>query len=276
MMGKALTCGLGWRHPHHQELLERQPALAFLEVHSENFFAEGGAAPALLEAARRDYPISLHGVGLGLGSALGLDAWHLQQLRQLVERVEPVRVSDHACFSRVAAPNGFLHAQDLLPIAFDDDSLQRLSLHVQQVQECLRRPILVEHLSAYVRWEQDCISEPDFFNALTRQTGCQLLLDVNNLMVNARNRGAADPLAECKSWIDAIALGRVGEIHLAGHAVLDGLCIDDHGSAVSEEVLALYVHARARFGDVPALVEWDTNLPALDVLLAEAARVELA
>jgi uncharacterized protein (UPF0276 family) len=275
-MESALACGIGWRHPHYQELLQRQPALAFLEVHSENFFAEGGAAPALLDAARRDYAISLHGVGLGLGSAAGLDAAHLKRLRRLVDRVEPVRVSDHACFSRVSAAAGYLHAQDLLPIPFDDDSLQRLIRHVQQVQEGLRRPILVEHLSAYVRWEQDVLSEPEFFNALAHHTGCQILLDVNNLMVNALNRAEPDPVAACRAWIDAVGVSHVGEVHLAGHAELDGLYIDDHGSGVSDAVLSLYVHAKSRFGPVPALLEWDTDIPSLDVLLGQAARVEAA
>jgi len=269
-------CGIGWRHPHHEELLQRRPPLPFLEVHSENFFAAGGAAPALLQAARRDYELSLHGVGLGLGSAIGVDPWHLDQLAQLVERVEPVRVSDHACFARVMMPTGGLHAQDLLPLAFDDASLQRLVEHVQQVQQRLRRPLLVEHLSAYLGWAQDTLTEPEFFNALTARSGCQLLLDVNNLLVNARNRGLADAERSCREWIDALRPGSVGEVHLAGHAQRDdGLCIDDHGSPVSDAVWRLYDHARRRFGDeLPALIEWDTAIPSFDTLLAEAARAD--
>jgi uncharacterized protein (UPF0276 family) len=267
----AAVCGIGWRHPHHQELLARLPPLPFLEVHSENFFAEGGAAPALLLAARRHYPISLHGVGLGLGSAIGLDAWHLDQLARLVEIVEPLRVSDHACFARVAFGGGQLHAQDLLPIGFDTASLARLLAHVEQVQDRLRRPLLVEHLSAYLQWQDDELAEPEFFNELTRRSGCQLLLDVNNLLVNAKNRGDADPQAACRSWIDALRAGSVGEIHVAGHAELDGLCIDDHGSAVSAPVWELFRHAQQGLGPVPGLVEWDTAIPALDSLLAAAA-----
>lgn len=266
----SLSAGLGWRQPHYAELLERRPPLAFLEVHSENFFAEGGAALGLLEAARADYAISLHGVGLGLGSEEGLDPWHLDQLARLVERVEPVRVSDHACFSR----GGGLHAQDLLPLRFDEASLARLQSQVQQVQERLRRPLLVEHLSAYLRWQGDSLAEPEFFNALTAATGCQLLLDVNNLVVNARNAGASDPAALGRAWIDRLRPGSVGEIHIAGHAELGGLCIDDHGSAVSEAVWELLAHARQRLGRLPVLLERDTDIPPLPELLAELARAE--
>jgi uncharacterized protein (UPF0276 family) len=268
----AAVCGIGWRHPHHQELLARLPPLPFLEVHSENFFADGGAAPALLQAARAHYPISLHGVGLGLGSAIGLDPWHLEQLARLVERVEPLRVSDHACFACVGLGDDRLHAQDLLPIAFDDASLTRLLAHVNEVQDRLRRPLLVEHLSAYLRWQDDSLAEPAFFNELTRRSGCQLLLDVNNLLVNAKNRAAADPLAEVRAWIDALNPGSVGEIHVAGHAELEGLSIDDHGSAVSDAVWSLFHHAQRRLGPLPGLVEWDTAIPDLDTLLTEAAR----
>lgn len=265
-------CGIGWRHPHHEELLERRPALDFLEVHAENFFAAGGAAPALLERARADYALSLHGVGLGLGSRAGLDRWHLDQLARLVERVDPMLVSDHACFARVELPGRTQHAADLLPIPFDETSLQGLTASVTQVQERLKRRIAVENLSAYLGWQQDCIAEPEFFNRLTRQSGCGLLLDLNNLIVNARNAGADDPLRVCQDWVDAIAPESVMEIHLAGHTVVDGLAIDDHGSAVSEPVWRLYRHAIARLGPRPTLIEWDTEVPALEVLLAEAAR----
>lgn len=265
-------CGIGWRHPHHEELLARRPALDFIEVHAENYFAAGGAASALLQRARADYPLSLHGVGLGLGSLSGLDAWHLEQLAQLVERVDPLLVSDHACFARVEAAGRVQHAADLLPIPFDAASLERLCASVGQVQERLKRRIAVENLSAYLGWDSDTIAEPEFFNALTRRSGCGLLLDLNNLLVNARNAGDADPLRASQDWVDAIAPDSVMEIHLAGHTVVDGLAIDDHGSAVSEPVWQLYRHAIARLGPRPTLIEWDTEVPTLDVLLAEAAR----
>lgn len=264
-----MHCGIGWRHPHYREVLERRPVLPFLEVHSENFFGDGGAALATLLAAREHYPISLHGVGLGLGSAAGLDPWHLDRLAGLVARTEPVRVSDHACFARAEVPS--LHGLDLLPIPFDDASLLRLSQHVQQVQDRLGRPILVENLSAYLAWEQDSLAEPEFFNALTAQTGCQLLLDLNNLIVNAKNRADADPLASACAWVDALRPGSVGQLHLAGHADVRGMAIDDHGSPVRDEVWALHRHSLRKLGPVPALLEWDTEVPALEVLLAQAA-----
>lgn len=268
-------CGIGWRHPHHEELLQRLPPLPFIEVHSENHFGAGGAARALLLQACEQYPLSLHGVGLGLGSVAGVDPDHLDQLAALVEACEPVRVSDHACFARVPGLGGFQHAADLLPIAFDEASLQRLCQAVQQVQERLRRPLAVENLSAYLGWARPGLAEPEFFNELTRRSGCSLLLDLNNLMVNALNRGEPHPLQACQDWVDRIRPGSVAEIHLAGHSQpIDGLVIDDHGSAVSEPVWALYRHTCRRLGPVPCLIEWDTELPPLDTLLAQAQRAD--
>ncbi|MCV2355557.1 DUF692 domain-containing protein [Paucibacter sp. B2R-40] len=266
--------GIGWRQAHYDLLLQSAPPLGFLEVHSENFFADGGAPLAVLMAGRAQYPISLHGVGLALGSACGLDAWHLDRLAALVERVEPVRVSDHASFARVPGQGdlGGLHASDLLPIEFNRASLDVMVNHVQQVQERLRRQILVENLSAYVGWDGDNMDEPEFFNQLTQRSGCGLLLDVNNLVVNARNRGANkfEAALQARDWVDAIRSGSVGEVHLAGHAELPGIVIDDHGSRVSAEVWQVFAHAMRRFGPLPSLIEWDTDVPALEVLLSEA------
>ena len=269
--------GIGLRQPHYAPVLDDRPALAFVEVHSENFFADGGAALAVLRQAREHYPVSLHGVGLALGSAAGLDPWHLDRLERLVERIEPVRVSDHASFARAAlagtaAP---VHANDLLPIAFNEAALAIMVNNVEQVQERLCRPILVENLSAYVSFADepgDELAEPAFFAELCRRSGCAMLLDVNNLMVNALNRCEADPLAACKRFVDAVPLGSVGEIHLAGYDASGDIVIDDHGSRVRPDVWALYEHALRRFGAVPTLVEWDTNVPPLAVLLDEAQR----
>lgn len=262
--------GIGWRQPHYESLLAARPALGFIEVHSENFFADGGISLAVLDAGREAYPVSLHGVGLALGSAAGLDESHLAHLARLVQRVQPDWVSDHACFARVGSG---LHAADLLPIPFNDESLAVMVQHVDQVQQRLGRRLLVENLSAYVGWQGDTLAEPEFFNALTSRTGCGLLLDVNNLFVNARNDGLAPAAAarEAMRWVDAIRVGSVGEIHLAGHCERDdGWVIDDHGSRVRDEVWQVYAHARQRFGAVPTLIEWDTDVPELDVLLAEA------
>jgi uncharacterized protein len=313
----AAAVGLGWRHPHYAELLQTRPALDFLEVHSENFFGQGGAALAVLEQGRAHYPVSLHGVGLSLGSAMGLDAWHLDALAALVQRIDPVRVSDHAAFARGQWAGRTVHAADLLPLPFSAEALGVLCDNVQRVQDRLRRPLLVENLSAYVQWRmpahEQAWAEPEFLNTLAQRTGCQLLVDVNNIYVNARNacaashggpgdahEGAADaaqPLQLCRTWLQAIRPSAVGELHVAGHcevtydAVDDAapelaheashttgtvperrqhtIIIDDHGSRVCDAVWALYRHAQTLWGPVPTLVEWDTDVPALDVLLAE-------
>jgi len=270
--------GIGWRQPHYEAVLTGRPPLAFLEVHSENFFGDGGAPLAVLQQGREAYPISLHGVGLSLGSAIGLDDTHLVRLARLVRRIDPVRVSDHASFARApfgtASPTDAhgrtVHAGDLLPLAFTEASLRVMVRNVQRVQEAIGRPILVENLSAYLRWADDALAEPEFFNELARRSGCGMLLDVNNLVVNALNAGQA-PLASACAFIDAIDRHIVGEIHLAGFSEQRGLIVDDHGSRVRAEVWQVYAHAIRHLGAVPSLIEWDTDLPALDVLLDEAA-----
>ena len=291
--------GIGWRHAHFRELLTRLPALDFLEVHSENFFGAGGAALAMLEQGRAHYPVSLHGVGLSLGSATGLDPWHLDQLAQLVDRIDPVRVSDHASFARGRWSGQkelqTIHAADLLPIPFSTEALDTLCAHVQQVQDLLQRRFLVENVSSYLRWlpqpEETLWSETDFLNQLATRTGCALLVDVNNIYVNALNarlHGAeGDPVQQCLQWLDRIAPEHVAEIHLAGHCHVrpqrgdeagedawNEIIVDDHGSCVCPEVWQLYRHAIRRFGAVPTLIEWDTDIPELDVLLAEAAKAK--
>ncbi len=277
--------GIGMRQPHHVALLTPpQPApLGFVEVHSENFFGEGGAALAVLDRARERWPVSLHGVGLSLGSACGLDEDHLALLAALVRRVDPIRVSDHASFARAPSPlsparsAAVVHAADLLPLAFTPAALDILVANVQRVQERLQRPILVENLSAYLHWSDDEMSEPAFFNALVQRSGCGLLLDVNNLVVNALNDHAGDEAAallQACDWVSAVTVGTVGEIHVAGHDTSAGIVIDDHGSAVPDVVWQVYRHALQHLGPLPTLVEWDTRLPPLPVLLGEAAKAE--
>jgi uncharacterized protein (UPF0276 family) len=271
--------GIGMRQPHYAALLEAPPPLAFVEVHSENFFADGGAALGVLHEARDHWPVSLHGVGLALGSAAGLDPWHLDRLAALVQRIQPQRVSDHACFARAPRHSGgpTVHGNDLLPIAFTDAALAIMVANVQQVQDRLRRPLLVENLSAYLHWADDHIAEPEFFNQLTRRSGCGLLLDVNNLVVNALNQTPGDEqaavVAAC-GWIDRIDAAIVGEIHLAGYDASGEIVIDDHGSRVHPPVWQVFRHAVQRLGPRPTLIEWDTALPALQVLLDEAAAAE--
>lgn len=267
-----MLAGIGLRQPHYEAVIEGAPPLGFVEVHSENFFAEGGAALAVLHAARERYDVSLHGVGLALGSAAGVDPWHLDKLARLVERIDPVRVSDHASFARAPRVAGApaVHGNDLLPIAFSEASLDILCANVASVQDRLKRSILVENISAYLSFEDDRLPEPEFFAALARRTGCGLLLDVNNLMVNALNAGDADPVAACTAFIDALPDGIAGEIHLAGYCETPDIVIDDHGSRVRPDVWSVYRHALRRFGALPTLIEWDTDLPALPVLLGEA------
>ena len=278
--------GIGWRHPHYQALLERKPALDFLEVHSENFFGTGGAALAVLREGRAHYPVSLHGVGLALGSAVGLDDWHLDQLACLVEQIDPVRISDHACFARGHLDKNLgnitqnkqttlVHGADLLPIPFNKEALHVMVANVQRVQDRLKRPIAVENLSAYLTFAGSEMPEPDFLNQLAQRTGCQLLVDVNNIFVNALNDQlnglTRAPLQQCTAWLDAIHPTHVAEIHLAGHIDCGDIVIDDHGSRIKPPVWTLYEHAVRRFGAVPTLIEWDTDIPAMDVLLEEAS-----
>ena len=274
--------GVGLRHPHYRDFLEGAHALDFVEVHSENYFGDGGAALGLLEQARARCDVSLHGVGLSLGSAAGLDPWHLERLAALVERIEPVRVSDHASFARTAWPRHagsaaaqVVHLNDLLPVAFTEDALAIMCENVQQVQERLGRELVVENLSAYLDWADSTMSEAQFLAQLCRRTGCRLLLDLNNLVVNGLNAGrrgrTVDPVQAAMDHVDALPVGSVAEIHLAGHLVTPDLVIDHHGSRVDASVWAVYRHALQRFGTVPTLIEWDTDLPEFDVLLDEAA-----
>ena len=272
-------CGIGWRHPHRQALFDSAVEPGFIEVHSENHFAPGGAARATLLAAREHHEVSLHGVGLALGSATGIDPAHLRQLGDLVRAVQPVRVSDHASFARAAwsgaAP---VHAADLLPTPFTREALDVFCANVQQVQDHLRREIAVENLSSYLRWRCDEMDEPAFLCELVRRTGCTLLLDINNLVVNALNDQrwgmGGDPAAAARAWLDRLPAGIVAEFHLAGHTDAGDIVIDDHGSPVPPAVWSLYRHAVQRLGPVPALIEWDTDLPPFEVLMAQALEAD--
>lgn len=279
MRASTASAGIGLRQPHYADLDARRPALGFVEVHSENFFNPFDPASEVLRRVRESYAISLHGVGLSLGSACGIDREHLEQLAKLVDRIDPCRVSDHASFARgKLRGRSPVHANDLLPLAFTDAQLAILTDNVQRVQDRLRRQLLVENLSSYLGWCEADWSEAAFLAELGRRSGCGLLLDVNNLMVNACNARHADPLRSVCAWIDELASlapsGLVGEIHLAGHSRQEDLVVDDHADVVSLPVWIAYAHALRRFGAVPTLIEWDTDLPPLGVLLGEAQQAQ--
>lgn len=253
--------GVGLRASHYRDFLAARPAVDWLEVHTENYLAPSGWDWQVLSTLRADYALSLHGVGLGLGSAQGFSEQHLERVRQLVEQIEPALVSEHLCWGAVAQHQ----FNDLLPLRLDSVALDLLCARVGQVQDALKRPILLENVSTYLRFHGDTMSEAQFLAELARRSGCGLLLDINNLYVNQCNHGE-DALAA----MQAIAPGSVGEFHLAGHLVTPHAVIDHHGARVAEPVWALYEAALQRFGQVPALIEWDTDVPALEVLLGEA------
>ena len=257
--------GIGLRSPHVAEVLVTRPAIGWLEVHAENYMG-GGPAVRALERIRREYPVSIHGVGLSLGAADGVDAGHLERLAGLVDRIQPMLVSEHLSWSTI----GGAYLNHLLPLPYTDETLAVVYANVARAQDRLRRRLLVENPSSYARFEHSPIAEAEFLNELARRSGCGLLCDVNNIYVSCRNLGD-DPAA----YLDCVDPAAVEEIHLAGHAVNDAdgqpILIDDHGSRVTDAVWRLYARGLARFGPVATLVEWDTDIPPLAVLLEEAA-----
>ena len=260
------SVGIGLRSPHVSEIAATRPAIGFLEVHAENYMAETPALDRLLEL-RRDYPVSLHGVALSLGSAEELDRRHLGRFKELIERVEPMLVSEHLAWSAI----GGAYLNDLLPLPYTEASLDLFCRHVEEAQEALGQRLLIENPSAYLRYRYSPIPEPEFIGEVARRTGCGILCDVNNIYVSAWNFGF-DPVA----YLDALPVDAIGEIHLAGHHAAEDvdILIDDHGSRVAKPVWELHAAALRRFGPVPTLIEWDTNLPALEVLLDEANHAE--
>lgn len=260
--------GVGLRSPHVREVESTRPAIGWLEIHTENYLG-GGPSLALLESLRRDYPLSLHGVGLSLGSASGLDPEHLGRFKALIERVEPFLVSDHLSWS--VADGVYLN--DLLPLPYTEETLDIVAKNVAKAQDTLGRQILVENPSRYLHFRHSTIPEPEFLAKLTRITGCGILLDVNNIFVTCTNLGLDADL-----YLEAMADCSIGEIHLAGHSRVERggseILIDDHASIVSEPVWRLYERALERFGLVPSLVEWDKDLPPFDTLFGQARAAE--
>lgn len=242
-------------------MLERRPALAFLEVHSENFFGDGGPALDWLERFRERHALSFHGVGLSLGSADALDERHLSRLARLVDRFAPAQVSEHLSWSSA----GGRHANELLPLPFTREAAEHVAGRIARVQDRLRRRIAVENVTTYLRFARSEMSEWEFVRDVVRRAGCDLLLDVNNIHVNAVNHGY-----DARAFVEAIDPERVAEIHLAGHERIGGHLVDTHAARVAPEVWALYREVIERLGPRPTLIEWDAAIPSLDVLLDEA------
>lgn len=259
-----MEAGIGLRPQHYQAILVQQPALGWLEVHPENYFAAGGLPHHFLQQIADLYPLSLHGIGMSLGSTEPLDMSHLQRLKQLIEEYKPVRVSEHMSYSSVAGR----HVHDLLPMVYSPASLQRFADKVKQAQDYLGCQLLIENPSSYLQFQQSSIPEWEFFAALPEACGCALLLDVNNVYVSCQNHGF-DPNA----YLRCLQTQWVGEYHLAGHSLqqfADGeVLIDDHGSEVSTAVWQLFQQTVQQLGAKPTLIEWDTQIPALPALLAQ-------
>jgi len=264
--------GIGLRLAHHRWVLEHTPAAAWLEVHPENYM-RNGPWEAELDLVRRDHPLSLHAVGLSLGSADGVSAEHLKRLMGLIVRYEPALISDHLSWSAVDG----VHFPDLLPLPYTEEALRVVANNVDSVQTALGRQILVENPSSYLKIAQASLTEAEFLAEVVRRTACKVLLDVNNICVSANNRGESS-FEWLGSFLQHLPPGCIGEIHLAGHATIQleqemrCLRIDDHGSQVSAEVWQLYAHTVRVLGSRPTLIEWDKNLPAFTVLVAEAEK----
>lgn len=260
--------GIGLRAPHVAEVLTTRPPVTFLEVHAENYLT-GGPALRALEDVRADYPLTLHGVGLSLGSAEGLGQRHLRRLRGLVDRLQPALVSEHLSWSIA----GGVYFNHLLPLPYTEEALAVVCAHVDHAQHALGRRILLENPASYLRFRHSTLGEAEFLNAVAATTGCGLLCDVNNAYVSGANLGF-DP----RALVDALDAAAIEEIHLAGHCENDAdgrkILIDDHGSPVTPDVWRLFAHTIARVGACPTLVEWDTDLPPLATLVDEAARAD--
>ena len=261
--------GIGLRAQHHLQVISHAPAVAWFEADTENYFADGGVHVSVLARIRANHALSLHGVGLSLGSADPLDTLHLERVRRAVNRFEPALVSEHLSWSSV----GGRFANDLLPLPYNDEALRHVSSRIAQAQDFLGRRILIENVSSYLQFECSRMPEWEFVAGVAAESGCGILLDLNNIYVAACNHGF-----EAQRYLDAIDPHAVQEIHLAGHSSVEfegqALLIDTHGTPVCDAVWNLYRAALRRFGDVPALIEWDTNIPALEVLMSEAAKAD--
>lgn len=258
--------GVGLKPAHYRYILDGTPDIGWFEIHAENYMGEGGPPHAYLTAIRELYPLSLHGVGLSIGGAGPLDSGHLMRLRGLLDRYQPALFSEHLAWSS----HDSVYLNDLLPLPYTEETLIRVCGHIDEVQETLQRQMLLENPSTYVAFAETSMGEVDFLKEIVRRTGCGLLLDVNNVFVQATNHGL-----DAAGYLDTFPAEHVGEIHLGGHAEDsddDGsqLLIDDHGREVADPVWGLYAHALARTGPTPTLIEWDNDVPDWPQLFAQA------
>jgi uncharacterized protein (UPF0276 family) len=262
--------GTSFKHQHLPAILADGPRRGFFEVHAENYMGAGGSPHRALEIIRRDHPLSLHGVGMSIGGPQPLDQAHLARFRNLVHRYQPALVSEHLAWST----HETTYFNDLLPLPYTKETLVRVCDHLDEVQNAIRRPILLENPSTYVSFNESTMSETDFIRNVARCTGCSLLLDVNNVFVSATNHGFP-PL----QYLSDFPLAGVGEIHLAGHAEQaddegEVLLIDSHDGPVADPVWKLFEIVVVQRGPIPTLIEWDSNIPDWRILKAEAAAAQ--
>ena len=252
--------GLGLRTEHYNDFLEKPQPVEWLEVISENFMVDGGKPLAILDRIRADYPMTMHGVSMSIGSINGLDKNYLDKLKALEQRIEPMWVSDHLCWTGVHGRN--LH--DLLPLPYTEEALQVIGRNVMHAQEVLQRPLVLENVSSYVEFDASEMTEWEFLSEVCQATGCYLLLDINNIYVSACNHGFS-----ATDFIQAVPAERIMQFHLAGHQNNGDYLIDTHDHAVCDGVWDLYHQALIQFGPVPTMVEWDDKIPPLQELLSE-------
>lgn len=257
--------GIGLRSRHYQDIITQKPKVNWLEVMSDNYFCSGGLPLLYLDKIRQDYPVSFHGVGMSLGSTDPLNLDYLNRLRNLAARIEPDWISDHLSWTSVEGH----YLNDLIPLIYTEKVMEDLADRILQVQEFLGRQILIENPSPYLSFTDATMSEWEFIEGLVEKADCYLLLDINNVYVNAINNGF-DPL----KYLDNIPKARVKEMHLAGYEERENYLLDTHGYPVHPPVWELYQAALARFGAVPTLIEWDTDIPTWEVLMAEASKAQ--
>ncbi|MEL0659538.1 DUF692 domain-containing protein [Psychromonas arctica] len=269
---KDILIGVGLRHPHFTDVLTQPKQVDFVEVHSENFFGEGGAAQSVLKQVREKYPVSLHSTSMGLGSEQDIPHHYLDRLTNLARNIDPFLMSEHACFTWGQQQGQLIHSGDLLPIAHTNASLDRMCEQVDKVQSRLGRQLIIENVSAYIKFDQSYLSEVEFLAELSRRTDSKILLDINNIAVNSMNFEGGNIKQSVNDYINILPINSVAQIHLAGctTALPGELVVDDHARPVSDQVWQGYEQALQRFGPIPTLIEWDNDLPEWSILIGEA------